>query len=197
MPAKLRRKAIRRAVAGDDTQEWLDYWDQLIRLGEDRTDARLLIPRDMHAMHERMTARLQAIQEEERRRLDAWRNKEFESWLKELKRRYCFTAGGMVLRPYESAAEVIAEGQALHICIGGYAKSYMEGRTILCCLRHEDAPEEPWRAVEFSVQNGELVQDRGAYNDRNQGEHNFDNGVREQLDSFWAQFYAAKRRKTA
>lgn len=197
VPEKLRRKAIRRAVAGDDTQEWMDYWDQLIRLGEDRTDARMLIPRDMPAMHERMTARLQAIQEEERRRLNAWQNEEFDNRLKKLKRRYCFAAGGLVLRPYESAAEVIAEGQALHICIGGYAKSYMDGRTILCCLRHEDAPEDPWRAVEFSVQSGELVQDRGAYNDRNQGKHNFDNGVRGQLDSFWAQFYAAKRRKTA
>lgn len=195
VPAKLRRKAIRRAVAGEDAQEWMDYWAQLKKLGEDRTDARMLIPRDMHAMHERMTARLQAIREEEQRKLDAWRNEEFDSRLKKLKRRYCFTAEGLVLRPFESAAEVIAEGQALHICIGSYAQSYMRGNTILCCLRHEDAPEEPWRAVEFSARTGELVQDRGAYNDSNKGAHNFDNGVREQLDRFWEQFNAAKREK--
>lgn len=200
VPAKLRRKAIRRAVAGEDAQEWMDYWEQLKDLGEDRTDARLLIPRDMHAMHERMTARLQAIKVEEQLKLDAWKREEFEERLKKLKRRYCFTAEGLALRPFETAAEVIAEGQALHICIGSYAQRYMMGDTILCCLRHEDAPEAPWRAVEFSARTGEMVQDRGAYNDRNQGAHNFDNGVREQLDRFWEQFNAArreKRRKTA
>lgn len=200
VPAKLRRKAIRRAVAGEDAQEWMDYWAQLKDLGEDRTDARLLIPRDMHAMHERMTARLQAIKVEEQLKLDAWKREEFEERLKKLKRRYCFTAEGLVLRPFESAAEVIAEGQALHICIGSYAQRYMRGDTILCCLRHDDAPEEPWRAVEFSARSGDMVQDRGAYNDRNEGAHNFDNGVREQLERFWEQFYAAKfakGRKTA
>lgn len=187
---KLRRKAVRRAGFSHDLTEWVDYWNQLDELGEDLTDSRLLLPKDLHAMHQRMTDRLAAIKQEQAARLDEGKRKSFDERLRKLKKLYTFEACGLVLRPFETAQEVIAEGTAQHICIGGYAERYMKGETILCALRRTEAPEEPWRAIEFSAMTGLMVQDRGKYNDRGCGAANKINGVEAWLRRFWRAFDA-------
>lgn len=197
VPAKLRRKAVRRAAFSDRLIDWLDYWEQLCELGEDRTDSRILIPRDLHAMHQRMTERINALRTAERLRMDAQMRRAFEERMGGLRRKYSFEACGLILRPFESAEEVIAEGCALHICIGSYARRYLEGGTVLCALRRAEAPEEPWRAVEFSVQSGHLVQDRGAYNDMGEGRGNLDRGVRAWLRRFWEAYDMRNQRRRA
>ena len=192
IPPKLRRKAVRRAIMSPYLNEWIDYWKQLKELNEDMTDTRMLLPKDMHAMHQRMTDRINAIQQQKKLEMDAMAAKAFSDRFAELRKKYEFEACGLILRPFESAKEVIDEGIALHICIGGYAQRYIKGETILCALRRAEAPEEPWRAIEFSAMTGKLVQDRGAYNDRGTGEGNFSNGVEGWLKRFWAAFDARK-----
>lgn len=192
IPQKLRRKAVRRAAMSRDLGEWIDYWEQLHTLHEDMTDARILLPKDIHTMHQRMTDRINAIKHQQKLEMDEMARRAFADRLAELRSRYEFEACGLILRPFESAEEVIAEGTALHICIGGYAQRYMKGETILCALRRAECPEEPWRAIEFSAMTGKLVQDRGAYNDRGTGEGNFRNGVGGWLERFWAAFYDRK-----
>lgn len=197
-PPKLRRKAVRRAAMSRDLGEWIDYWEQLKELREDMNDARILLPKDMHAMHQRMTDRINAVKQQRKLELDAVARQGFEKRMEEYRRRYTFEACGLILRPFESAEEVVAEGVAQHICIGGYADRYMKGQTILCALRRAECPEEPWRAVEFSAMTGLLVQDRGKYNDRGAGESNKINGVDGWLRRFWAAFdvhYEAMREK--
>lgn len=195
VPDKLRRKAVRRAIADTELYTWIDYWQQLRALNEDMTDARILIPRDMHAMHQRMTDRQIALRHQKQAELNAIKKMEFAVRLKKLQEKYTFEACGLILRPFESVEEVIAEGTAQHICIGGYADRYVNGGTILCALRRAEAPEEPWRAVEFSATTGQLIQDRGAYNDRGRGEHNMDGGVAGWLRRFWAAFDARNTQK--
>ena len=163
---KLRRKALRRILADNGhTIEWRDYYVQLERVGEDMSNTALLMPKDMHAMHQRMNERERVLEAEKKARELEIRQRGFEKVLEKLKRRYTFEACGLVLRPYESAKEVITEGQALSICIGSYAERYLKGNTILCCLRRASAPDVPWRAVEFSAVSGAMVQDRGYKND--------------------------------
>ena len=192
IPPKLRRKAVRRAAMSRDLGEWIDYWEQLHTLHEDMTDARILMPKDIHTMHQRMTDRINAIKHQQKIEMDEMARRAFADRFAELRSRYEFEACGLILRPFESAEEVIAEGTALHICIGGYAQRYMKGETILCALRRAECPDEPWRAIEFSAMTGKLVQDRGAYNDRGTGEGNLRNGVEGWLKRFWAAFDARK-----
>ena len=192
--AKIRRKAVRRAAYSTDLIEWLDYWQQLLSLHEDMTDTRLLLPRDLHGMHQRMTERIEAIKAQQKREMDAILLQEHEKRMKALREKYTFEACGLILRPYETEAEIVAEGTVLHICIGGYAERYMKGQTILCALRRAECPEEPWRAVEFSAMTGKLVQDRGAWNDRMMGASNFQNGVGGWLRRFWAAFEARQEK---
>ncbi len=194
---KLRRKALRRVLADIKSAiEWRDYYAQLERIGEDMNNTALLLPRDLHAMHQRMSARERILEDEKKAREQEIKAKGFEKTLKELKRRYTFEACGLVLRPYETGREVIDEGRALSICIGSYAGRYLEGKTILCCLRRAEAPDVPWRAVEFSALSGGLVQDRGYKNDVRQTIPPED---RRAIDGFWQAWneHRQKRRRSA
>lgn len=195
IPDRLRRKALRRILNEPNSViEWRDYYDQLTRLGEDMGNTALLLPRDMHAMHQRMIQRERVLKEEaEIKALEA-KGKSFAKLLKKLKKGYTFAACGLVLRPFESGREVVDEGKALNICIGSYAERYLEGNTILCCLRRAEAPDVPWRAVEFSSATGKLVQDRGYKNDMGQTIPPAD---REKIDGFWRAWNERKERKTA
>lgn len=201
LPDKARRKILRR-ILGDfrHATEWKDYYTQLARLGEvpmegdafaPEADLALILPKDMHAMHQRMTDRENAIALEKRMKALAEQQTELEKRLEKLRAEFTFQACGLVLRPYESCEEVVKEGQRLHICIGGYAESYAQGGTIICCLRKADAPDVSWRAVEFSARTGKLIQDRGAYND---GRGGIPKDTEELLRRFWAAF--DERRKT-
>lgn len=195
LPDKARRKILRR-ILGDfrHATEWKDYYTQLARLGEvpmegdafaPEADLALILPKDMHAMHQRMTDRENAIALEKRMKALAEQQTELEKRLEKLRAEFTFQACGLVLRPYESCEEVVKEGQRLHICIGGYAESYAQGSTIICCLRKADAPDVSWRAVEFSARTGKLIQDRGAYND---GRGGIPKDTEELLRRFWAAF---------
>lgn len=198
VPEKLRRKILRRALKDlRHASEWRDYFAQLRRLGEDLTDTALCLPKDMHAMHQRMIERENALRAEavvkaeaKLNAAEAARVRVFAAKrLPKLRKDYYFHAHGLVLRPFESVSEVHAEGRTLHICIGSYAERYMDGGTVICCLRREEEPDVPWRAVEFSTQTGKMVQDRGEHNDTRGG---IEPGTQKQLRLFWAAF---ERRK--
>ena len=193
LPDKPRRKILRRILSDImHSGEWHDYYGQLARLGEVPTeggafaadaDMALLLPKDMARMHQRMNDRENAIRTEKRARELEGKQTELEKRLAKLRKGYTFAACGLVLRPFESMAEVVTEGQRLHICIGNYAERYADGGTIICCLRRADAPDVSWRAVEFSAKTGKLVQDRGAYNDCRGGIPPEDKKL---LNRFWA-----------
>jgi len=220
LPDRLRRKIIRRCIREHRyIQEWIDYYSQLRELGEvsvygpkpkanysdhrpfaPDADPALLLPKDVHAMHQRMTERLDMLRNEARiKAAEALRTKFEGKILPKLKRRYDFQAEGLVLRPYAGAAEVIAEGSALSICIGSYAERYMRGDTVICCLRKAEAPDKPWRAVEFDARTGKLLQDRGYKNDV--GQYAKAPETKALLERFWRAFDEAhskrKERKSA
>ncbi len=199
LPDKLKRKILRRALRDlRHATEWRDYFAQLRRLGEDLTDTALCLPKDMHAMHQRMIERENALRAEAAAKAEAKRNAAeaartrvfANKRLPKLRKEYLFHAHGLVLRPYESVLEVQTEGRTLHICIGSYAERYINGGTVICCLRREEEPDVPWRAVEFSAATGKLVQDRGEHNDCRGG---IDPGTRVQLRLFWAAFERSRK----
>lgn len=143
------------------------------------------------AMHQRMIERENALKLERDLRDAEKQRAQLEKRLGALRERYCFRAAGLVLRPFDTLSEVILEGRALNICIGSYARSYAQGGTVLCCLRREEEPDAPWRAVEFSPATGKLVQDRGERNDA----RGIPPGVKKQLKLFWAAWSREQEQK--
>lgn len=70
-----------------------------------------------------------------------------------------------LIRPFESAEEMIYEGTTQHICVGDsrYQHTQYTGAAFICCVREIDKPDTPFCTVEIS-KNGVLVQARMAYN---------------------------------
>ena len=174
-----------RQPRGVDARTVLDYWRELLVLGEDMTDARRVYPRDLLASHRQTSQRVKILADQKQEVLVQRR-------LPKLQAQYGFAAAGLVMRPFDSCREVIAEGTALQHCVGSYAERYAEGKTNLCCLRDASAPDTPLFTVEFSAQTGRMVQCRG-----------YQNGTpperKEQLAAFWTAWAEAhkKGRKSA
>lgn len=204
-PAAMRwlMRQCERSKEASTFSEARDYWKQLVELGEDFADEQISMPRDLAAMHQRMTDRLNQLWAARRAQQAAVMRQKFEKRLKSLSSLYNFEAYGLILRPFASADEIRAEGAALRHCVAQYISRYMNGQTILCALRWAKAPETPWRTVEFSAVDGKLVQDRGYKNDRVHGRSpgepmTLTAETRELLEKFWNAFEAWRTgRKTA
>ena len=191
-PRNRRTKAVRylarQSTRGTPPGDVLDYWRDCKRLEENLTDDEIAFPADVQERHERL-----------RMRIDALQNRELDEKIAEraegLEKEFGFSFGGLILRPARDAAEIIREGRVLHHCVGGYVRSYAEGKTVICVLRRAVQPEEPWRTVEISPQ-GHVRQDRGAYNDMGRGIA-LDESYHQMLTMFWSAWDERKKRRKA
>ena len=170
------RKALKYVVKTGRPVECADYWRDSVLLGRDMREDRVAFPGDLEATHARDRQRVATLQTEE---LDG----EIARRLPQLEERFNFCAGGMVLRPARTAAEIVAEGESLRHCVGGYVRRYASGETVICFLRPIGMLDKPWRTVELRP-DGRMIQDRGYRNDlRGLGEE-----LQEKLDAFWRKF---------
>ena len=194
MPERMRKKAANYVAQKlprglNSLRDLLDYWGQLSTLEADMGDEMMVLPKDLGAAHAAATEKIRCQK-------DAGLDKLIGKRLGRLRKGYEFAWGGLVLAPLEDTGAVIREGEKLRHCVGRYAESYAKGRTVLCSLRREEEPEEPWRTVEFSARDGHLAQDRGY---RNNG-GGMDEGERELIKAFWdafEQWRIGNGRKTA
>lgn len=151
----------------DHTEElFRDYLMDCVTLGLDLHDREVLLPKDLDAAHRRTIAQVKHKTNEAKRA-------EFHKRAEKLeKRRY--EAGGLLIRPAADADELIAEGDSLHHCVGGYADRMADGETAIFFVRRSDAPEEPYYTLE--LRNQSVVQCRTLHNasyEANQAVHDF------------------------
>lgn len=184
----------RRHAARITIGDFEDYWRLVRNLGDSLADDAVAFPGDLRAAEQRCEAR----RDREREAMEALKNKDNDDAIRNrlpvLEKRFGFAFGGLILRPAKDAAEVVAEGKALHHCVGGYVRRYAQGETVICVLRRAVEPDKPWRTVEISARTGRLVQDRGYHNDTAGLGIPLDSHYRAALECFWS---AWKERKTA
>lgn len=184
----------------------LDYWNLCRECGIDTSAGDARLPPNLRQAHDRVVdlandVRQERVNAERRERAESLQGK-LDARLPELERRYRFEHNGLILRPARKLTELIEEGNALRHCVGGYVQTYAEGRDVICFLRRAEAPDVPWRTVEFD-RAGKRVQDRGYRNDRAVGprcEGMLTPELKRELDEFWAAFEARRmsaQRKTA
>lgn len=113
-------------------------------------------PDDLQLSHARLSAR-------ERTAVD-WRSNELFRARRHLWRWAVWHWNGMLIRPVDSALEIVREGEQNCNCVAGYAKPHMEGRKIIFVLRHADRPRESWHTVELMPDTLAVVQCRGCHN---------------------------------
>lgn len=117
--------------------ELRDYREQLDRLGFDGGE----LPDDLHEAHARLSVR-------ERRLLNRGENEKFRTrrrLLAWMRWRY----KGMLIRPIDSAEEIVREGEEQDNCVAGYANRHTNGKTIIMVLRQCSDPRTPWHTVEI------------------------------------------------
>ena len=179
-----------------------DYLQAAREAGMDMSAPETRLPHNLMEAHDRAVqlrneTRFMRERARHEKRCDGLQDK-LDKRLPELEKKYCFRHDGLILRPARKLIELIDEGNALGHCVGGYVEGYAGGRTDILFLRHEEAPDKPWRTIEFSPATGRMIQDRGYRNDRATGNH--DKGMmtpelRARLDAFWAAFEEHRRRK--
>lgn len=117
---------------------YMDYIGECEQLRMDLYSEQVMFPRDLRASH---AATAMQIRYEK----DRIAQEQFAHAVEKLQK-FAWDSGGYIIRPAASQEELIAEGQALHHCVGGYA------------LRMAEEPDRPYYTLE--LQGKKLIQCR-------------------------------------
>ena len=112
---------------------------------------------------------LEQNKEQNEKRIRAMREKypDIERKYKKYRIQYSYETEELLIRPAESAAEIITEGQLLHHCVGNetYIKEHNAGKRLILFLRKKELPDVPYITMEIDTQTRRILQWYGA-NDR-------------------------------
>ena len=140
---------------GISNSDYSDYLSQCISLKYNLHDTAISMPHDFIAMHTRLSE-LVEYQKNEKAHQAFMQNME-------MRERFCFSSGGLMIRQPKSMAEIIAEGKRLHHCVGGYAERHAYGKLHILFIRTAEKPDVPFYTVEVDLF-GEIKQVRGLRN---------------------------------
>lgn len=135
--------------------DWTDYVRDCEKLGLDLADTAVVKPRDLQHAHQNVIAQLKI-------KADKLLNEQIAKLLK-TRKRYNFSDGGLIAKVAASAEELIAEGDALHHCVGTYADKHAKGQCTIVLIRKQSEPDKPYYTMELSTR-GKIVQVRGDHN---------------------------------
>lgn len=135
--------------------DWSDYVRDCQKLELDMTDTAVAKPRDLQRAHQNVVAQLKI-------KADELLNKQMAKLLK-TRKRYNFSDSGLMAKVAASAEELIAEGDALHHCVGTYADRHAKGQCTIVLIRKQSNPAKPYYTMELSPR-GVIVQVRGDHN---------------------------------
>ena len=132
-----------------------DYLGFCERLQYDMKNEFVLFPKNLKGAHDQAQT---LIKQENARQYDL----QIASAQEQLKRRYQFKSGGLVVLPPKSAREIVAEGQKLRHCVGSYAASMAKKQCTILFIRREKRKQKPFYTVE--VKDDRIIQVRGINN---------------------------------
>ncbi|MDD2437194.1 MAG: PcfJ domain-containing protein [Massilibacteroides sp.] len=151
------RICIRNGYKINDATLWCDYIDNLRFFGKDLYNVKYVCPTDLKAEHDRYM--LKKAKADAQAELEKQLEKEAE--FKAIKAKFfglIFSDGRISVRVLESVQEIVAEGQAMHHCVGGYSSK--EDSLILSATIDGKRIE----TVEVSISQLKVIQSRGVCN---------------------------------
>ena len=137
---------------------WRDYLEAADEVGYDLTVHNVVFPKNLEAAHDAAVAarKIKAAEKD---------NKAAQERYSELDGRYGYTDGVYLIRPPRDAVEIVAEGNALKHCVGGYAARHANGETTILFMRLCSEPESPLYTIE--VRGTDIRQAHGYKNTQN------------------------------
>ena len=139
-----------------DVSILLDYWRMAELTGRDLADPDVRWPEDLLEAHDRMS---DAVTQFEARELAS----KFRIRRKQLAR-YAFQWRGLLIRPAASQKELVEEGDALHHCVGTYAKDHANGKTAIFFVRRVKESGNSYFTLELDEGKLTVRQNRGRRN---------------------------------
>lgn len=145
----------RRNVSKDESARiYRDYLQECEQLHLDLHDKEILFPKDLTAAHNRTMEQVKF----ERNKAD---QEKFQKAVEKLEK-FAWSEGEFFIRPAREQMELMAEGKALHHCVGGYIKRMAEGETAIFFLRKVSEPDKPFYTLE--LQKKRVIQCRTEHN---------------------------------
>lgn len=124
---------------------YMDYIGECEQLRMDLYSEQVMFPRDLRASH---AATAMQIRYEK----DRIAQEQFAHAVEKLQK-FVWESGGYTIRPAASQEELIAEGQALHHCVGGYALRMAEEQNRDIFIRLAEEPDRPYYTLELQGKN--------------------------------------------
>ena len=121
---------------------WIDYVEAAAAVGYDMTVHNVIFPRELRTAHDEAVKARKIKEDEEEIKKSMARAAELE-------KTYGYSDGVYLIRPPADSTEIIAEGKALHHCVGGYAARHARGETTILFMRACSEPDKPLYTIEM------------------------------------------------
>lgn len=136
--------------------EYRDYLDMCVKQDYDMRNSFVLYPKDLQKSHDKVARRIKM-------KADAKMRRDFKAAYNSIMQRMDFEMDGMKIVYPATPDEIIAEGHALHHCVGSYVDRVAKKECIILFLRKSKEESKPFYTIE--VQGREVIQVRGMKND--------------------------------
>jgi hypothetical protein len=141
---------------------WRDYIISCKKLQYDLTNDFILFPKHLKKAHDIAYQRVEAQEHAERTKKLGVMSKKLVNYFMEMDSIYSYEADSLMIIAPRNLNEIVTEGHKLRHCVGGYAESVGEGKTIILFIRMKSDIKKPFYTVE--VKNNRIVQCRGMKN---------------------------------
>lgn len=135
--------------------EYRDYLDMCAKLGYDMKNSFVLYPRDLQKSHDSVSRRI-------KHKTDAKIKRAFIDIYKQINGQFDFEQNGLKIIYPATPDDVVAEGHALHHCVGGYTDRVVKHECIILFLRQCCDESKPYYTIE--VRGNKVIQVRGFKN---------------------------------
>lgn len=140
----------------DVVREYRDYLDMCAKEHYDLGNSFVLFPKDLQAAHDKLVRRV-------KERADAKIRREFRDTYRRIMAQLDFEMDGMKIVYPATPSEIVAEGHALHHCVGSYVERVAKQQCVILFLRKCEEEAKPFYTVE--VCHKKVVQVRGMQNE--------------------------------
>ena len=126
-----------------------DYLEAARDIGRDLAVHNVRFPKDLTTAHDDAVAARNWMREQKQNA--EWVKLAQKYKVKDIDRRtfYNFADSDFLVRVAENGAEIVAEGNALHHCVGGYVDRHITCKTTILFLRAAAEPDKPLYTVEM------------------------------------------------
>ena len=141
----------------DIVREYRDYLEMCVKERYDMKNNFVLFPQSLQVAHDKVARRI-------KQKADAKMRRDFKIAYRRIMGQLDFEMGGMKIVYPQNPSELVAEGHALHHCVGSYADRVARQECIILFLRRCENETKPFYTIE--IQKRKIVQVRGMQNAR-------------------------------